>query len=98
MLDAHVGGEKNTYDAAPERFFDQLDIILAEKKFPKPIVVVPVKSGLSVIDGNNRIAAHAYALSSFLPADRLAQAGGQLPSSTQQAWHGTHRDGEMLDE
>ncbi|MET3910146.1 hypothetical protein FXB40_28365 [Bradyrhizobium rifense] len=56
------------------RFFDQLDIILEEKKFPKPIVVVPVKSGLSVIDGNNRIAAHAYALSPLLPADHLEKA------------------------
>jgi hypothetical protein len=98
MVDAHVGGEKNAYDAAPERFFDQLDIILEEKKFPKPIVVVPMKSGLSVIDGNNRIAAHAYALSPLLPADRLEKAGGLLPSLVQQAWRGTHKDGEMLEE
>jgi hypothetical protein len=98
MLDAHIGGEKNAYDAAPERFFDQLKHILKNGTFPKPIIIVPVKSGLSVIDGNNRIAAHACALSPSLPAGLLEKIGGQLPSPTQQAWHGKHSEGEMLEE
>jgi hypothetical protein len=48
MLAAHIDGEKNSYGAAPERFFSQLKHILKNGTFPEPIVIVPVKSGLSV--------------------------------------------------
>jgi hypothetical protein len=98
MLAAHIDGEENAYSAAPDRFLGQLKHILTNGKFPKPVVIVPVKSGLSVVDGNNRIAAHACALSPDMPADLLAKFGGQLPSPMQQVWRGTHRDGEMIEE
>jgi hypothetical protein len=96
MLAAHIDGEENAYGEDPERFFDQLKYILKYGTFSRPIAVVPVKSGLSVVDGNNRIAAHARALSPSLPAGLIQKIGGQVPSHVQQVWRGTHQDGEML--
>jgi hypothetical protein len=98
MLAAHIDGEDNAYGEDPEKFFRQLKHILKQGKFSKPIAVIPVKSGLSVIDGNNRIASHACAVSESLPAEFIQEIGGQLPSKVQQVWWGTHHDGETLSE
>jgi hypothetical protein len=98
MIDAHIGGEKNAYGAAPERFHTQLNHVLSHGKFMKPIVVVPVKSGLSVIDGNNRIAAHAYASSKLMTDEMLMERGGKRPTATQLTWRGAHREGEAIED
>jgi hypothetical protein len=98
MLASHIDGEENAYGADPERFFNQLVYVLKHGKFCKPIAVVPVESGLSVVDGNNRIAAHACVLSASFPAEFARKGSVQLPSQVQRVWRGTHQDGEMLAE
>jgi hypothetical protein len=96
ILQTYAFARKMSNEAAPEAFSRELRHVFDNGRFLRPVVVMSVVSGLSVIDGNNRIAALYCALSP--PDEFFEKVDKQRPSAIQQAWHGVHQDGEMVDE
>jgi hypothetical protein len=94
MLAAHVDGVTNLYgklDGEKERFKPALRHIIKHGSFPRPIVTVATPSGLTVVDGNHRMA--AFVASQSAEDELLKRVGANRPSAEQEIWVGTHADG-----
>ena len=94
---ALIQGIKNVWgdDDTRQRFNSALQHILKQETFPKPLVAMRIQSGLSVLDGNHRIAAHFHSQS--VPERVLNKLGVRRPPCEQEIWIGSHKLGEMLD-
>ena len=93
MIEGHVNGNPNLYSADSDvRFKAALTHIAKNGAVPKPLVGMQLKDGLSVIDGNHRVAALCTCQAG---ADEMVKKGGVVPSKTQQVWVGTHSAGEV---
>jgi hypothetical protein len=69
--------------------------IIENGKFPRPIVTMKKPDGISLIDGNHRLA--AFELVQGLPDAQFAKEGYQRPSRDQEVWVGTHSKDEVPD-
>jgi hypothetical protein len=89
-------GLKNVWgdDDTRLRFNSALQYVLKHGAFPKPLVAMKVPSGLSVLDGNHRIAAHFF--SQNAPESLLEKLGVKRPPREQEIWIGAHNLGETL--
>ncbi len=80
-------------DKGTKRRFDQaFQYILNNAAFPKPLITMRIASGLSILDGNHRIA--AFCGLQEMPAEKFEQLGLQKPAQEQDVWLGTHSRGE----
>ncbi len=94
---ALINGIKNVWgdDGTRQRFNSALQYIMKHGSFPKPLIAMRIPSGLSVLDGNHRIAAHFH--SQNVPESLLKKLGVQRPAREQEIWMGVHSLGETLD-
>lgn len=93
MVDGHVNGTLNLYSADSDiRFRSALAQIAKTGTLPRPLVVMQLKDGLSVIDGNHRVAALCTCQAG---ATEICKEGRLAPSPEQQVWLGTHPTGEV---
>jgi hypothetical protein len=81
-----------TEDNSDARFHRAKGHLAKNGKFEKPLVVMKLKDGLSVIDGNHRITALVACQAN---ADNILKQGGKVPSTKQQIWVGTHAKDEV---
>jgi hypothetical protein len=92
MIDGHINGHANLYSADSDvRFRSALGHIAKNGVLPRPLVAMQLKDGISVIDGNHRVAALCACQAGV---DEIAKKGGVAPQKIQQVWIGTHSDGE----
>jgi hypothetical protein len=63
--------------------------------FPHGLLTLKKSDGVSLIDGNHRMA--AFEMAQSLTDAQFAQANLQRPSREQEVWVGTHSDGEVPD-
>jgi hypothetical protein len=63
--------------------------------FPHGLVTMKKPDGVSLIDGNHRMA--AFEMVQSLTDAQFAQANLQRPSRDQEVWVGTHSGGEVPD-
>lgn len=99
MFAAQIGGKRiPSYDDenTKKRFKEALHFLLHNGSFPKPLIAMQIDTGLSILDGNHRIAAHFA--SQKMHAEQLQAKGMQRPPKEQQVWIGTHSAGEVLEE
>jgi len=82
----------NAADNSEARFAEALNHLAKTGAFQKPLVVMKLDDGLSVIDGNHRITA---LVACQAQAETLKKNGRKVPSATQKIWMGTHADGEV---
>jgi hypothetical protein len=88
---AEIGA--GTADAVTRRRFDQsFHFILNNAAFPKPILAMKVPSGLEVVDGNHRMS--AFCALQIMPDAKFAELKLTKAAADQEAWIGTHSDGE----
>jgi hypothetical protein len=94
MYAAIVGGVDNGFggDNSPERFRRQLAILVRSGKFERPPVLFPIASGLSPLDGNHRL--FALVVAKEMPDEAYIQQGASRPSTSQEVWIASHKDGE----
>jgi hypothetical protein len=95
MLDAHVNGIANVYSKLADskaRFEAATGYIVENVTFPIPLVVMQLRDGLSVIDGNHRATALCYCQAT---TDEILEAGGLAPLTNHLVWIGTHQSGEV---
>jgi hypothetical protein len=97
MYDAQMRGVRSSYsdENTTKRFKSALYNLLHNGVFPKPLIAMQIETGLSILDGNHRIAAHFA--SQKMPADQLQEKGLQQPSREQEVWIGRHSGGEVLE-
>jgi hypothetical protein len=95
LIDGHLNDTPNIYsvgDNSKTRFFDALGSIAKNGIFSYPIITVRLDDGLSVLDGNHRVAAlcacQAY-------PEIIRDKGGHPPAEKQPIWVGTHTAGEV---
>jgi hypothetical protein len=96
MSSAHLNGANNIYGAmvdSRERFGRALQYIMQYGSFPRALVGMRIASGLSVLDGNHRIAAHFVTQS--MASDDLERRGLRRPSQAQRVWMGTYCGGKV---
>jgi hypothetical protein len=93
MIDGHINGNPNLYSADSDvRFRSALSHIAKTGTLPRPLVVMQLRDGLSVIDGNHRVAALCTCQAG---AAEIAKKGGVAPLLKQQVWLGAHSTGEV---
>ena len=91
MIDDVANG-KALGDNGDARFHYAMDHLVKSAKFHKPLVVMKLKDGLSVIDGNHRVTALVACQAT---ADEILKHGGKVPATKQQVWMGTHANGAV---
>ena len=69
-----------------------MEHLLKTGEFQKPLVVMELEDGLSVIDGNHRVTA---LIACQAQNDAILQKGGKVPATKQKIWMGTHAKGEV---
>jgi hypothetical protein len=95
MIDAHINGVANVYSTMADsktRFESASRYIAENGTLPKPLIVMRLNDGLSVIDGNHRTAALCYCQAT---ADDILKNGGVAPMKSHQIWLGAHAKGEV---
>jgi hypothetical protein len=95
MIDAHVNDIANAYSRLPDSKarFESAAVYIAENgTFPKPLIVMQIKDGLSVIDGNHRATALCHCQAT---TEEILKWGGIAPSRSHRLWMGIHADGEV---
>jgi len=99
LCQAHIDNRQNIFsmiDASSRNRFLRAVAFLAQRgEFPVPIIGMQIASGLNVLDGNHRIAAHASLQK--VSNEQLQKLDIRRPQLTQQVWIGAHREGQMLD-
>jgi hypothetical protein len=70
MVLAAVGGQVNIYSTSipdlKQRFFNVVDFLSVYGQLPRPPAVIQDNEGLSVVDGNHRMAAYFYCCGYFM--------------------------------
>lgn len=97
MLDAHVNGKENVYsnDAnSKDRFVSAAQYIAENATVPQPLVGFDLADGLSVLDGNHRMAGLCYCQAK---KEELLAGGWKAPQASHKIWIGTHVLGETPD-
>ena len=61
--------------------------------FPKPLITIKTAGGLSVLDGNHRVA--AFCGLQKMPAEQFEQRGLLKAAKEQEVWLGAHSRGEI---
>ena len=85
---------KKTADAVTTRRFKHAYIyIMNHAAFPKPVIMMKVSSGMSVLDGSHRMA--AFCMLQMTPDATFKKLNKRKASPTQDAWVGTHSAGEV---
>jgi hypothetical protein len=84
-----------TGDSTKKRVAQAWLYIIKNGKFPRPLVTMKKSDGISLIDGNHRMA--AFEIVQGLPDEQLIKGGYQRPSRDQEVWIGTHSEGEVPD-
>jgi len=80
-------------DAGTKRRFDRaFNHILNNAAFEKPLIAIRTAGGLSILDGNHRIA--AFCSLQKMGAEKFEKLGLQKPAQEQDVWVGTHSRGE----
>ena len=80
-------------DAGTKRRFDRaFHHILNNAAFEVPLIAIRIAGGLSILDGNHRIA--AFCGLQKMEAERFEKLGLQKPAQEQDVWIGTHSRGE----
>jgi hypothetical protein len=74
------------------RFHRAFQYMLEHGTFEKPLIAMQITSGLSILDGNHRIAAFCFLQDAS--AEWIKKLGGQRPAKEQDVWVGTHSRGE----
>jgi hypothetical protein len=95
MLDAHVNNIPNDYAGmlnGKKRFLSAGQYVSEHGTFPKPLVAMQSKDGLSVIDGNHRLTALCFRQAA---SERVINVSGVPPSKLHKLWLGTHQNGEV---
>ncbi len=95
LLDEHVNDVAKANSVGPDskvRFLSAVRYLSKEGIFPKPLVVMRLEDGLSVLDGNHRIAGFFACQAG---ADEITKRGGIIPPKKQKIWVGTHAAGEV---
>lgn len=83
-----------TADAVTTRRFKHAYIyIMDHAAFPKPVIMMKVASGMSVLDGSHRMA--AFCMLQMTPDTAFEKLNKQKASPKQKAWVGTHSAGEV---
>jgi Ribosomal protein L7/L12 dimerisation domain len=83
---------KTADPSTTRRFHRAFQYILHHDTFEKPLVAIQIASGLSILDGNHRIAAFCFLQDAS--AEWIKRLGGQKPAQEQEVWVGTHSRGE----
>jgi hypothetical protein len=68
--------------------------LLEHAVFPKPLIVMDISGGTSVLDGNHRISAFCF-LRRAAAAKAFTMIKLKRPPAIQHAWVGTHPQGEF---
>jgi hypothetical protein len=79
-------------EVTKRRFNNAFRWILNDATFPRPVIVMKIPSGLSILDGSHRIAAFC-ALQCF-PQEKFEQLKVRKAAAEQEVWMGTHSSGE----
>jgi hypothetical protein len=79
-------------EGTKRRFNDAFHYILNNAALPKPLITMRLADGLSIIDGNHRIA--AFCGLQKMPVEKFERRGLQKPAPEQEVWIGTHTRGE----
>ncbi len=79
-------------EGTKRRFNDAFHHILNNGVFPRPLITMRIASGLSVLDGNHRIA--AFCGLQEMPTEKFKELGLKKPAQEQEVWIGTHSRGE----
>jgi len=99
MLAEHIDGKGPFFGgvdpSSKRRFLSAVAFVAKNGKFPRPLLGMQVPSGLSILDGNHRIAAHAMLRAT--PDNQFEKFNVDRPSAEQAVWVGSHTDGETPD-
>jgi hypothetical protein len=82
----------NVEEGTKRRFDNAFRYILNNAAFPKPLITMKTASGLSVLDGNHRVA--AFCGLQKMPTEKFEQLGLQEAPQVQEVWVGMHSRGE----
>jgi len=85
-----LGGDDTAEPDA--RLIGAANYVAKHGSFPKPLVAMQLEDGLSVLDGNHRVA--ALCACQAIP-DTVSKKGGTPPLKSQKVWMGTHAAGEV---
>jgi hypothetical protein len=80
-------------DTTTKRFKDAYIHIMDHGEFPRALVTMKVKDGLSVLDGSHRLA--AFDMLQRTPDKKFAELGKTKAAIEQEVWVGTHSAGEV---
>jgi hypothetical protein len=95
MIDGHVNKVPNSYVRWPDskaRFLSAGRYVSEHGTFPRPPLVINLPDGMSVLDGNHRVAALCFRQDA---PDRIIQMSGVAPLAKHQVWVGKHAPGEV---
>jgi hypothetical protein len=95
MLNSHVNDTPSIYPVGPDgkiRFQRATNFVMKNGSFPKPIIAMQLKDGLSILDGNHRMS--ALCLCQLKP-DKILSLGGVGPAKSHKLWIGSHAAGEV---
>lgn len=97
MIDAHVKHKINVYSTLPndKARFDSATLYIWENgTFPEPLIGFQITDGLSILDGNHRMAALCHCQDTI---EEILKIGGVGPAATHKIWMGSHPRGEVPD-
>ena len=80
-------------EATERRYMAAYKYILEHASFPRPLVVIDLPYGVSVLDGNHRIAAYCFLRKA--PDYAFGLINLRRPPAIQETWVGTHVRGEL---
>jgi hypothetical protein len=95
MLDGHVNGKPNAISGIADgriRFLAAGKYISEHGTLPEPPLVIRLTNGLSVLDGNHRVAALCFRR---LASERIVNISGVAPDQTHKVWVASHPRGEV---
>jgi hypothetical protein len=95
MLDGHVSGKPNAISRMADgriRFLTAGKYVSEHGTLPEPPLVMRLTDGLSVLDGNHRVAALCFRR---LASERIANISGVAPEKTHKVWVASHPRGEV---
>jgi hypothetical protein len=88
--------DTKTADASTQRRVSQPWVYIKDKGvFPRALVTMKKRDGLSLIDGTHRMA--AFQMLQGLTDAQFAELKAQRPALEQEVWVGTHSEGEVPD-
>jgi hypothetical protein len=95
MLDGHVNGRPNAISRIANsriRFLTAGKYVSEHGTLPEPPLVIRLTDGLSVLDGNHRVAALSFRR---LASERIVNISGVAPEKTHKVWVASHPRGEV---